>query len=253
MISKLIIKIKRAETPFYSFLHRTAKSALRFNVPCIKIIHLPLYHFDSIVKFFFRRFICTFWSVPLFKARCTEVGKGLNLPNGIPLILGGHLKIYLGDRVSIGRTTIGSSKIFDEPILRMGNKSSIGYGTVISVAKEVVIGDNCMIAPHCIIMDSDDHPISPQKRLDYEPVDPDDVKPVKIGNNVWVGAYSVILKGVTIGDNTIVATHSVITKDLQANTIYAGFPARPTVRNIDKPVRLNRHFKSRKDSNANKS
>ena len=58
--------------------------------------------------------------------------------------------------------------------------------------------------------------------------------PVKIGNNVWIGSYCTILKGVNIGDNSIIATHSVITKDVLPNCVYAGFPARPTLRDIDK-------------------
>ena len=233
-MNSFILKIKRAETPFYAFLYRFLKSVQRANFPSIKIIHLPLYYITRMISILFIRIVRFLWSVPVFSARCTKVGKGLQLPNGIPLVIGDHLKIYLGDNVSILRSTIGASKIFDDPILSVGNNTALGYGTVISVAKEVEIGDNCMIAPYCMIMDNDDHPISPQQRLDCMPVAPDDVKPIKIGNNVWIGAYSAILKGVTIGDNSIIATHSVVTKDVQPNCIYAGSPARPTKRNIDK-------------------
>lgn len=233
-MNNFILKIKRAETPFYAFLHRFIKSVKRVNIPSIKVIHLPLYYMAKSINKLVKKIIHLFWSVPVFSARCTKVGKGLQLPNGIPLVAGDHLKIYLGDNVSILRSTIGASKVFDEPVLKVGDNSSIGYGTVISVAKEVEIGDDCLIAPHCIIMDSDDHPISPQKRLEYKPVDLDDVKPVKIGNNVWIGAYSAILKGVTIGDNSIIATHSVVTRDVLPNCIYAGYPARHIIKNIDK-------------------
>ncbi len=174
------------------------------------------------------------WSVPIFKARCTKVGKGLRLPNGIPYIVGDHLRFMLGDNVTIMRTTIGASKIFDDPVLKIGDNSTVGYGTVISIAKEVSIGNDCMIGPNCIIMDSDDHPLSPAKRLLKESVDQQDVKPVKIGNNVFIGSYCSILKGVTIGDNSIISTHSVITRDVFPNSVYAGNPARPTLRDIDK-------------------
>lgn len=232
-MNKFILKIKRAETPFYAFLHKLIKSSRNVTVPPVRIIHLPIYYFSRSVKIVFFTIVHAVWSVPVFSARCTKVGKGLKLPNGIPLVVGDHLKIYLGDNVSILRSTIGASKIFDEPVLKIGNNSAIGYGTVISVAKQVEIGDNCMIAPHCIVMDSDDHPISPKKRLEGMPVDPDDVNPVTIGNNVWIGAYCAILKGVSVGDNSIIATHSVISKDIPANTIYAGYPARPVRREIN--------------------
>ena len=233
-MKNFILKIKRAETPFYAFLYRSIKSLRNINIPSIKIVHLPLYYISVSIKAFFFSLLHAVWSIPVFSARCTTVGKGLRLPNGMPLVVGDHLKIHIGDNVSIFRSTIGASKVFDEPILKVGNNSLIGYGTVISVAERVVIGSDTMIAPNCIIMDSDDHPVSPQKRLTKEPVDISDIKPVKIGNNVWIGAYCSILKGVTIGDNSIIATHSVLSnKHVPANTIYAGYPARPVRKHID--------------------
>lgn len=234
MLEQFILKIKRRENAFYSFLYRIGKTILTFNLPSVRFVHLPLYYFDYFVKAALRRVLHVMWSLPLFKARCCSVGKGLSLPNGIPLIIGSHLKIDLGDNVTIGRSTIGASKVFDDPVFRIGNNSTIGYGTVISVSKEISIGDNCLIGPNCIIMDSDDHPVNPQRRLLKEGITKEEVMPVKIGNNVWIGSYCAILKGVTIGDNSIIATHSVITRDVMSNCVYAGHPARPTLRDIDK-------------------
>jgi maltose O-acetyltransferase len=231
---KIVLKIKRQENAYYALLYRVAKFCLSFNLPMIKFVHLPLYYLDQMIRRVMPKIIQVGWSIPLFKARCEKAGKNLRLPNGMPWIDGSHLKILLGDNVTIDRSTIGASKIYDAPVLKIGNNSAIGYGTVISVAKEVIIGDNCMIGPNCIIMDSDDHPLSPEKRLLREPVEKGDIAPVRIGNNVWIGSYCAILKGVTIGDNTVVATHSVVTRDAAGNCIYAGFPARPTMRDIGK-------------------
>jgi acetyltransferase-like isoleucine patch superfamily enzyme len=234
MFDKFTLKIKRRENVFYSSLYDIAKFLLTFNLPMIRPIHLPLYYIDCLSKVTIQRLIHLFWSVPLFKARCEIVGKNLSLPNGIPLIIGNHLKIYLGNNVTIGRSTIGASKVFDKPVLKVGNKTYIGYGTTISVAKEVVIGDNCMISGGCLIMDSDDHPLSPQKRLLGMPVEKEDVQPIKIGNNVWIGSNCTILKGVTIGENSVIATHSVLTKDVEPNCMYGGVPAGLIRRNIEK-------------------
>lgn len=234
MLSSLVLKIKRKENRFYGFLYDTAKAVRSFNIPTVKWLHLPLYHLDHAVKEAVRHIFHVCWSVPLFKARCERVGKNLRLPNGIPYLEGGNLKIILGNNVTIGRTTIGASKVFDEPVLTIGDNSTIGFGSMISVSREVTIGENCMIAPGCLIMDSDDHPIHPGKRLLREPVDRNDVLPVRIGDNVWIGGNCAILKGVTIGDNAVIATHSVITRDVESNCVYAGYPARPTLRNIDK-------------------
>ncbi len=234
MLSHFILKIKRKENPFYSFLYALGKSVIRFNMPSFKPIHLPLYYFDFFMKEGIRWFISVFWAIPLFKARCERVGKSLRLPNGIPFIEGNHLKIFVGDNVSIGRSTFGASKVFDEPVLKIGSNTSLGYGTTISITKEVSIGDNCLIAPGCLIMDSNDHPIDPQKRILKMPVEKEEVRPVRIGNNVWIGAHCVILKGVTIGNNSIISAQSVITKDVMENSIYAGNPARPVARDIEK-------------------
>ena len=234
MIKVLILKIKRKKSPFYALLYDISKTILVFNLPTIKFIHLPLYYVHYLVKNTIKRLIHLFWSVPLFKANCEKAGKNLCLPDGIPLVIGNHLRIIIGDNVTIGRSTIGASKVFDKPLLKVGSNTTIGFGTNISVTKEVIIGDHCMISGWCVIVDSDDHPLSPQKRLEKMPVEKEDVKPVRIGNNVWIGAYATILKGVTIGDNAVVATHSVVTKDVLPNCVYAGYPARPTLRDIDK-------------------
>ena len=227
----IVLKIKRRENKFYDFLYRSAYYLMRFNFPMIKPIHLPLYYLSKFIQSASLNFIHSFWTVPLFKSRCESVGKELSLPNGMPLIIG-HLNIYLGDNVTIMRTTIGSNHVGEKPVLKIGNNSSIGYGTVISITKEILIGNNSMIAPHCLIMDSDDHPINPSKRLTQISINEEDAKPVRIGNNVWVCDSAAILKGVTIGDGSIIATRSVVRRDVPPNTIVAGNPARPTKRDI---------------------
>lgn len=233
MISRFILKIKQQENYFYLMLYRIAKMTLSFSLPSIKPLHLPLYYLYNFIILTINKIIQGIWSVPLFKARCHKVGKRLQLPNGLPLVIGSHLRICLGDDVRIGRSTIGASKVFDNPKFSMGNQSSLGYGTSISVTKEVTIGHNTMISVHCLIMDSDDHPVNPDKRLAKQPVAKRDVKPVKIGNNVWVGAYSAILKGVTIGDNSIISAHSVVTRDVPENCVFGGVPAKQIKQGID--------------------
>lgn len=236
MLNAMVLKIKRRETPICDFLYRCVKAVRSFSMPSIKWIHLPLYYIDQSIRGTVRWMVGVFWHVPLVKARCETVGAGLKLPDGMPCLYGGHLRLRLGENVLMSRTTIAASKVFDSPLLEIGNNTTIGYGTTISVANRVTIGNSVLIGPCCIIMDNDDHPIDPGRRLRREPVKAEDVKSVTIGNNVWIGAYCAILKGVTIGDNSIVSAHSVIVRDVLPNCIYAGNPARPTVRDIDKPT-----------------
>ncbi len=81
------------------------------------------------------------------------------------------------------------------------------------------IGDNCLIG-HNVTLATLNHDFNPDNRAAIYP------KPVRIGNNVWIGSDSTILPGITIGDGAIIGAGSVVTKDVPANTIVAGNPAR---------------------------
>jgi len=97
-------------------------------------------------------------------------------------------------------------------------------GAVITSKKRIEIGDNTMIAPNVIIVDSDFH-VSwpPEKRFDL--IDSKQDKEIRIGRNVWIGANTIVLKGVTIGDNSIIGAGSVVVKDIPKNVLAAGNPA----------------------------
>jgi NDP-sugar pyrophosphorylase family protein len=89
-----------------------------------------------------------------------------------------------------------------------------------------------MLASGVYITDSDWHGI--YDRLDYI----GGSEPVVIGNNVWLGDSSIICKGTTIGDNSIIGAGSVVTKDIQANVIAAGNPAKVIRKlNADEPMK----------------
>ena len=105
--------------------------------------------------------------------------------------------------------------------IHVGKNVVINFNCTFVDDGEIFIGDDCMIGPGCNIATSV-HPISPRLRrhkLQYN-------KPVHIGNNVWFGAGVTVLPGITVGDNSIVGAGSVVTKDVPANAIVAGNPAR---------------------------
>lgn len=86
---------------------------------------------------------------------------------------------------------------------------------------DIFIGDDCMFAPNVIIA-TGTHPVLPELRKQVYQYN----LPVRIGNCVWLGAGSIVLPGVTIGDNTVVGAGSVVTKDLPANVVAVGNPAK---------------------------
>ena len=83
----------------------------------------------------------------------------------------------------------------------------------------IEIGDNALIGQQVVIATLN-HDLAPDKRANMLP------SPVKIGNNVWIGAHATILAGVTIGDNAVVAAGAVVTKDVPANSVVGGVPAK---------------------------
>jgi len=96
--------------------------------------------------------------------------------------------------------------------------SNCGFsGTVIGAFKNIKIGNNVRCGANTLITDSDWHLDDPRSG---EPLD------VEIGDNVWLGVNTVVLKGVSIGKNTVIGANSVVTKSIPENIIAAGNPCR---------------------------
>lgn len=97
------------------------------------------------------------------------------------------------------------------------------HGVVVHCNEKITIGQNCLLAPGVVLCDNDSHRIS----VDYEErMKSPASAPIVLADNVWIGMNSIVLKGVTIGENSIVAAGSVVTKNLPANGLYGGNPAK---------------------------
>ncbi|WP_417885241.1 acyltransferase [Zunongwangia sp.] len=147
--------------------------------------------------------------------------------------------IIIGDRVSIW----GSLSSHNHGKIIMEDYSKIGANTRVSSVNKIVIGKYSTTAEGCIIIDNNNHPVNPEYRLAMRKTPHgsemrnwkySDSAPIIIGENVWLGRYVTVLKGVTIGDNAVIAANSVVTKDVPANSIAAGNPAKIVKKNIDK-------------------
>jgi acetyltransferase-like isoleucine patch superfamily enzyme len=137
-------------------------------------------------------------------------------------------KIELGNNVFLNSYPDGElfktglMAYFPSSIIRIGDNCFLN-GTVIHSRSEVIIGNDCIFGPGVVILDNDSHntSIDPKRRRHGEI----DESPVIIGNNVWVGMRSIIMKGVQVGDNSIIAAGSVLTKSVPANSLFGGNPA----------------------------
>lgn len=106
--------------------------------------------------------------------------------------------------------------------LVIGAGTYINRFTMIDASEKIEVGENSMIGPHCYITDHD-HGHEGSQLVSEQPLVG---KPVYIGNDVWIGAGVIILKGVNVGDRAIIGAGSVVTKAVPAGTKVVGVPAR---------------------------
>lgn len=130
-----------------------------------------------------------------------------------------------------GRPVDPTLRVFPPFYTDFGKNITIGKNVFINACCHfqdqggVTLGDNCLIG-HNVVFATLNHGIAPEERFSMIPA------PIVLGKNVWVGSNSTILQGVTIGDNAVIAAGAVVTKNVPANTIVGGVPAKP-IRNIE--------------------
>lgn len=149
---------------------------------------------------------------------------------------------YKGGRIIIGKNFTCNNKFSSNSIgliqpclfnintegsrIIIGNNVGIS-GSTINATTSVSIGDNTIIGSGCLITDTDSHPILAEHRLlQYGGAQYTRHAPIVIEDNVFIGARSIIMKGVHIGNGSVVGAGSVVTKDVPANVIVAGNPAK---------------------------
>ncbi len=111
--------------------------------------------------------------------------------------------------------------------IHLGDRALINFDCVILDAAPVTIGEDTLIAPQVGIY-TVEHPLDPAHRKTGEIRG----RAVTIGKNVWIGGGAKIMPGVTIGDGAVIAGGSVVTRDIPANTLAMGVPAR-VVRSLE--------------------
>lgn len=127
---------------------------------------------------------------------------------------------------TFGRT---GKKIYMEPVINfdygynifVGENFYANFNCTFLDVSTIEIGDNCMFAPNVQLYTAT-HPLHPVKRNSGL----ESAKPIKIGDNVWLGGGVIVTPGVTLGNNVVVGAGSVVTKSFPDNVVIAGNPAR---------------------------
>jgi acetyltransferase-like isoleucine patch superfamily enzyme len=136
------------------------------------------------------------------------------------------LEIGRGARIVIGRWAWighGCKLRAHEGEIRIGAKSVLGQECTISAYRSVSIGRECIIADRVMMIDFDHGAVEVERPIREQGIYK---RQVSVGHNVWIGYGACILRGVRIGDNCIIGTNSVVTRNIPANAVVAGLPAR---------------------------
>jgi acetyltransferase-like isoleucine patch superfamily enzyme len=145
-----------------------------------------------------------------------------------PVFFGKRLELEIGKRgrIRFGRFTwIGDgTKIrCHEGEVVIGPKTVLGQECTISAYKHVRIGEQCVIADRAMFIDFDHGTVEVERPIRAQGIYKRDVD---VGSNVWVGYGACVLRGTQVGDNAVIGTNSVVTKDVPANAVVGGRPAR---------------------------
>jgi acetyltransferase-like isoleucine patch superfamily enzyme len=226
-IQSFLLDIRTQRKWYHKALYRTAHTLRGARLPLSRPVGAILFNGRNAALVAWRRIKQFFIYEPMLRYRCRKVGRGVYLEVNFPLILG-YGSIDLGDRVRIGGNVnlMVSYKVHPNPTITVGDDVYLGYETLLSCAERIEIGNRVLVAERATIFDNNNHPLDPQARADNAPVEKEQIAPVKIEDEAWIGAGAIILKGVTVGRGAVVATGAVVTKDVPARTIVAGNPAR---------------------------
>jgi acetyltransferase-like isoleucine patch superfamily enzyme len=145
-----------------------------------------------------------------------------------PVFFGRDLELQIAKRGTIrfGRFVWvgdGTKIRCHEGEVAIGDKTVLGQECTISAYQHVRIGDQCVIADRAMFIDFDHGVVVVDRPIRQQGIYKRDVD---VGSNVWIGYGACILRGVRVGDNSIVGTNAVVTKDVPANGVVGGVPAR---------------------------
>jgi serine acetyltransferase len=217
-------------------VRRVRRSFDRFSIPTPKAVVSPLlfgYVAARSVYYFCKR---VFFCQPLFAAYCRRHGRGVRTGSFLPWVQGKG-DIILGNDVTVdGECTITfAARFSDRPTLVVGDGTWLGHDLDFTIGRRITIGNDCNISGASRIFDSPGHPLDAKERRAHLPPPAEKVRPVTIGNDVWIAKHCLIFPGVSIGDGAIVAAGSVVRADVRPYTLVAGNPAQE-IRSLRPPA-----------------
>ena len=219
--------VKRADTPASASAKVLASRVMHARMPTIRPVGAFFYLAAGAARWLAWWLAKMFWNEPMFRYRAARVGERLLLEGGTPFILGpGQVEVGNDVHLSSHVNFLVGSKDYPDGRVVVGDHTFLGFGATFSALREIRIGSHVLIAERVQVFDNNSHSIDPEIRNTIDRLAPSDIAPVVIGDKAWIGAVSIILKGVTVGECAVVAAGSVVTSNVPPYTVVGGNPAR---------------------------
>src|SRR3984957_21148793 len=232
-LRRLLAKSDRPSARFVRWVYRRSRS---FSIPAPKVVFKPLLWCYLGWRFLWHAFLRVAIAEPLFKAYCKRYGRRLR--TGIYLHwIRGDGGIVIGNDVYLdGKCSISfAARFVDRPSLQIGDHTIIGHNCQLTIGKEIRIGRHCLVAANVFMFDSGGHASDPELRRQGLPPADDQVRPITLEDNVWIGRNAIIFPGVTIGEGSIVSAGAVVMMDVPPYSVVAGNPARKILPGLRSP------------------
>jgi acetyltransferase-like isoleucine patch superfamily enzyme len=182
------------------------------------------------------KFVDQYYGPSYLRSSGVTFGRRLRLA-GMPQVLRHpEAAMVVGDDVELYSRPVANVLFLAQPCvlaatqpgsrLRIGNGVGISGSTLVAHTS-ITIGNRVLVGAGVMIIDTDFHPLNPQQRAAHQTAGAGS-RPIMIGDDVFIGARAIILKGVTIGDGAVVGAGAVVASDVAGRSIVAGNPARQT-------------------------
>ncbi|OQY13091.1 MAG: hypothetical protein B6I30_03615 [Desulfobacteraceae bacterium 4572_187] len=229
-------QIKDSDKPLFKVIRILYRIIFNFSIPAPRSIWYPIWQLVNFVRNLYYWAISVFWITPIYKGLSKKIGENFTAETFLPYVIGkGH--IFAGDNVSIhGKVDFIFGSIKREtPEIHIGDNTGIGHNVMFDIAGKLVIGNNCLIASDVSFQDCSGHSIDAEKRIKKIPPDEKEVKPITIGNNVWIGTGAYIFPGTKIGDNCVISAMTPVGRKIPPNHLVYATPSKIVkIRSISK-------------------